>query len=384
MGRAPTGIKPVRLRTAIDEFCERSRARQAEGTARQKTNIMKSFGQIVGLDTPVWMIKRSDFEKAYDIIINGYVNPEVTRGRRSRPGRNTKGSRQQLRNCLRTFASFCHDEEYMLESVTMPKNDRFPSTKRVMDERREFFVIPRDEWAMILDFAEEIHPRIRAAAALAFYSGRRVSEIASLRFGDIDWRHLEVKFQIHKKGLPVGDTGGLTPLYPDLHEELERWRRWVTEQHGVPQANWFVVPARYHPKDLRSIGVGGEVWDTPWLWPLNVEKKIYLTSLNEDVRKLFAYFGIGPGEGTGMHTFRRSAAVHIADTYGLEVAQAFLGHDTVVTTQQYTRNREGYKKLRHALMMDEQVAVVRSIFEWGTPPGPYNPETRRPALRLVA
>lgn len=355
MGRPATPPKHLvaqRLDHARDAWLREWRdaaRRTGSSTPESKAVIINTVVDVLGAARQVWTLTSGDFQRAMHSLKNGADEAEQARrrqeGRRSRRGRTTVGSISAAALALRQFAEYCHNQHWLSEGITLKKEQfkvHAPQTREGVLAAK-YTRIPEAEWSSLLETAERIHPRCRMTVALGLYCGRRVSEVVRLQWRDINWDTEEIYFYNQKR------LRWLTvPLFPQIREEFEHWRRWVTEKHGIPQPDWFLVPNRVPITSLTNVFLRQQARKEPWLWPLDMHIPSRIETVQSDVRRLCDKLGLGPGENT--HTFRRSSAKVIAKKFGLTAAQALLDHQSVVTTQRYTGNEDGQEALRDALM----------------------------------
>ena len=143
---------------------------------------------------------------------------------------------------------------------------------------------------------------------LLYSTGMRVSELAELKIGDIDF---------NRQTLRVTGKGN--------------------KQRTLP----FGQPARDALKNyLQGLDIGDHVLVSEKLKPLS----------SRDIYRIVANQLSGTGMQLGPHSLRHSAATHLLDNGAdLRSVQELLGHSSLTTTQIYTqvsvqRLREGYAK----------------------------------------
>jgi integrase/recombinase XerD len=150
--------------------------------------------------------------------------------------------------------------------------------------------------------------RYRAALMTAYGAGLRISEVVSLRIGDIDSKRMLIRVRQGK-----GNKDRYAMLSPRLLDVLRCWwRSW----HPAGQ------PQRYTMDD--------------WLFP-NWRKGRHMSS--ESVRNACreAARAAGISRRVTVHTLRHSFATHLLENGAdVRVIQSLLGHSRIETTARYT------------------------------------------------
>lgn len=253
------------------------------------------------------------------------------------------------RATLNQFIQFCKREGWMdpafdpLWEVTR--------SKRVNGHRAARFAkrnVPFEEWPALLDAAGTVSPATRMLVAVALLCGRRASEVAFLRWGDI--KNGRVHFWNIKLGR-VAHAGGM-PVSPWLQRELDTYTAWYRQHTGIaePEPEWPLVPTRLQPAAALDTGVKFAQRDRG-AWPLNLSKNLTPNNVTREIRDALEAHGWTDEElyGEGGHTLRRSFALHLEDVADLEAATAALDHDSSKMTAQYTGRRGGRKAMEKAL-----------------------------------
>lgn len=371
MGRPkapPRHLTACRLDAATESFLAyvRTLVSTDSGTPAAKAVIMRGLVERLGASRPVWTLTCGDFDDVAMWIINGADEAEAARrraeGRKPRTGRKTRGSIAAVGITLRQFAEHARRHQWLDNGVTL-LDEIVKSHKERLDgdaEAAEPLRIPRQQWPDMLARAEQIHARCRMAVALGLHCGRRVSEVVGLQWKHIDWTAQTIRFYNVKRGRWL-----TLPLFPEIRSEIERWREWAEREYGPVQADWYLVPSRT-PNPRGGPASLVILRRQSWRWPVNMTQKSSTETVNKDVRRLLAQLGIGANEGTGTHTWRRSAAQEVAREHGLAVAQVFLDHKSVVTTQRYTGTAYADEQLWNAFMGEGGAAVT------GTASAPHN------------
>jgi integrase len=346
----PRQLIPVRLDFAVAQFMEYVRGAVAadSGTAATKAVVVRALLERFDGSREVWTLTSGDLQDTLTWVIRG-ASPEEAEerrrtGRKPRTGRKTQGSVSQARTVLRQFAEYCRLHLWIAEGVTIHKEIVRGVKSDLRAEETSYVRIPPADWEMVLVKAEHIHMRCRMAVALGLYCGRRISESVRLQWKNIDWQEEVISFYNKKRGHWFA-----VPLHPDIRREIEYWCAWAIQAgYGPPQDDWYLVANRVDSRYITGPNSRARLRLNPSLWRLDMTKPSSTGTIWKDVRKLLNELGLGAKEGT--HTFRRSSAKAIAKTSGLRAAQALLDHKTVVTTQGYTGNEDGYEQLVETLM----------------------------------
>ena len=234
---------------------------------------------------------------------------------------------------------------------------------------------------MLLDAAESQHPRDRAACAIGFYLMPRISELADIRWGDVDFIDNSVTL-----GRSKTNDGDRMPMVTELREELLKWKTVYEHEHGALEDRWFVVPAFGHGPRSRTTGRYGITHETPF-FPTRMASKPY-----ELVKRALVATGKYTEDQvywTGGHTLRRSGARGLYDNLkdqgvdnALRLVQCWLGHSTVLNTQKYIGINVD-RELRNKLFAGKSMfANVQPTYPQGAEHGSESgTEVRR--LRLV-
>jgi integrase/recombinase XerC len=207
------------------------------------------------------------------------------------------------------------------------------ANKKAVTVRSKKQPLTADQLRQIIKLAYEHHHRDGMTVMLLACTGCRESEIAGLRWADVDLSS-GVLYVFRSK---VQDYHEI-PCPPELVAALGEWKTWVEERYGEIQPSWYLVPARAH--------VGWIGFMNPD-WPLAVERP--QTKIRDRVKVLLGAVG-ADARGRGSHTMRRTAANLILEQTGdIRVAQALLGHASVTQTEQYLSIDAQKAKLRDAM-----------------------------------
>ncbi len=174
------------------------------------------------------------------------------------------------------------------------------------------------------------HPRDRAMIALAMNTGLRISEIISLKVGDVNLETGDICTTLHKNR-----KTDAFPISGDLDAELRRWLTFYAQVAGPLIPEWYLVPAKARIPIKMVEGIPPE--QVP-LRPTRLQ--CYPQYLLDNI---FAELGVKV-KGQGWHVFRRSIARLYYDKMLSEtgsrddatrITQALLNHSTQATTERY-------------------------------------------------
>lgn len=178
----------------------------------------------------------------------------------------------------------------------------------------------------VIDTATPLGMRDRAIIELLYGSGLRVSELASLNVGDIDYSLGFVQ---------VTGKGGKERFVPLGSIALDALGRYLDE--GRP------VLEQKHPKQSQELSLMRQP-----LFLNRLGKRLSDRSIRRILYKYILLAGIDP-KGLSPHTLRHSFATHLlSGGADLRSVQEMLGHSSIKTTQIYThvmpeRLRQVYK-----------------------------------------
>ena len=189
--------------------------------------------------------------------------------------------------------------------------------------------IPVLRFEELLDAAE--HPRDRMYIALGLFLFLRSSEIVALRIKHVDLGAGTIKVKIFKT-----DDLDYMPISEELDRELRRYLTWYTQTHGVPDPEWFLVPAKDAPPVHLENGQLRVMSKKARLRPTKQMGQPYLM-----VRRVVESLGYS-GHRVGGHTLRRSGARAYFDHLGeegydraIQRVRAMLHHSTAAMTELY-------------------------------------------------
>jgi len=150
------------------------------------------------------------------------------------------------------------------------------------------------------------HPKFKAALAVAYGSGLRVSEVVALKVSDIDSERMTLRVEQGK-----GSRDRYAMLSPVLLEHLRDWWRFANQQG--------------------QMFVGG--WLFPGLNPINHMTSRHLSRVCKQTAN-----AADIDKNVSMHTLRHSFATHLLEAkVDIRVIQVLLGHSQLDTTARYTQ-----------------------------------------------
>lgn len=225
---------------------------------------------------------------------------------------------------VRAFDRYCQEQGYLakplLSRVVKVRPD--PPKQRV-----------RYSAEQLLEIIEATdHPRDRMFVALLCNTAMRCSEATNIRWSDVDEAGGWIAVDITKT-----DKVDRRPITEDLAVEIRRWKRYLTEQNGMPQDDWYFVCKKYPFRWLP--GAAGKLEITPERGRLVPAQRI--GQPERIVQRALGKLGL-PTLQEGGHTIRRSVALIyfeqlVADGYddALLTVSALLNHSNTIITQRY-------------------------------------------------
>ena len=150
------------------------------------------------------------------------------------------------------------------------------------------------------------HPKFKAALAVAYGAGLRVSEVVALKVRDIDSKRMAIRVEQDK-----GSRDRYALLSPALLEHLRNWWRFANQQ--------------------------GQMFEGGWLFPgLNPIDHMTSRHLSRVCKQTANAAEIE--KNVSMHTLRHSFATHLLEAkVDIRVIQVLLGHAQLSTTARYTQ-----------------------------------------------
>jgi tyrosine recombinase XerC len=273
--------------------------------------------------------------------------------------------------CIRRFAIYLGRQDYKGATISRKLSAvrsfcRFLTRRGVIDEnpakrvssRKTHTYLPKvfsqDEIARILsviDTATPLGKRDRAIVELLYSSGLRISELAGLNIGDVDYSLGFVQ---------VTGKGGKERFVPLGSMALDAIGRYLDEGRPLLESKT--------EKQSQELAVMSK--------PLFINrfgKRLSDRSIRRILHKYILRAGIDP-EGLSPHTLRHSFATHLlSGGADLRSVQEMLGHASIKTTQIYThvmpeRLRQVYKSAHPRAKVNQpegQPDIHGSDFERG-------------------
>ena len=191
-----------------------------------------------------------------------------------------------------------------LFNITLDRPEVVAKLSSVPVARKLPEILSMDEAKQLIDSA--IHPKFKAALAVAYGAGLRVSEVVNLKVSDIDSQRMALRIEQGK-----GRRDRYAMLSPVLLEHLRDWWRFAN-QHG-------------------------QMLKRGWLFPGN--NPIYhMTSRHLSRICKAAVASAGITKKVSMHTLRHSFATHLLEAkVDIRVIQVLLGHSKLNSTALYAQ-----------------------------------------------
>jgi len=188
--------------------------------------------------------------------------------------------------------------------ITLDKPEVVARVCPVTVARKLPVVLSLEEVKRFMVFAA--HPKFKAALAVAYGAGLRVSEVVSLKVSDIDSERMTLRVEQGK-----GSRDRYALLSPVLLEHLRDWWRFANRQG--------------------QMFVGG--WLFPGLNPIDHMTSRHLSRVCKQTAN-----AADIDKNVSMHTLRHSFATHLLEAkVDIRVIQALLGHAQLNTTARYTQ-----------------------------------------------
>lgn len=241
-------------------------------------------------------------------------------------GHQKESSRNLTLSKLRGFFRWCKGRDYMPRDLTTER-------RRIKEPEVHRTLIPLESFDDLLDAAE--HPRDRIIVALGLYLFLRISEIQTLRVGDVDLDEGTINVTIHKtKGFDA------MPICTELDGELRTWLAWYAAHIEAPMSpDMLLVPTK---KDYTMVPgpTGGFVLARFPRYTLNPYKAS--SRPHHAIQRAMAKIGYGT-RWEGGHTLRRSGARALFDSLrgtegsdgALQQVKVMLHHKNVAMTEHY-------------------------------------------------
>jgi integrase/recombinase XerD len=150
------------------------------------------------------------------------------------------------------------------------------------------------------------HPKFKAALAVAYGSGLRVSEVVSLKVSDIDSERMTIRVEQGK-----GSRDRYAMLSPIQLEHLRDWWHFANQQGQMLKGGWLF----------------------PGLNPIDHMTARHLSRVCKQTAN-----AADIDKNVSMHTLRHSFATHLLEAkVDIRVIQVLLGHTQLDTTARYTQ-----------------------------------------------
>lgn len=303
------------LSDSIDDYLRFRRSQDySKATVAQDTQILKRFLATVG---NVWM----------HVIDEKHVNRHF-----------------EAANKTRKSSSLTNDHGVLNRFFLWArKTGRMPVDSDPMFGRRQPRATVRErnriavhEFGRLLDEAGARDPRDRALVAVLLYTLQRDSEVVDLRIRDLDLPGGWLTTRIPKSRLE-----DKMPVCEELDQEMRRWLTYYTEQVGVLDPGYYLIPSR----GVRPVHDGrGRITKHDSFY--RPTKQIRQTG--RIVTPILERIGFpvtdadGKPCGEGSHTIRRSGARALFDQlvtdgydHSLRVVQSMLHHKNQQQTEHY-------------------------------------------------
>lgn len=188
--------------------------------------------------------------------------------------------------------------------ITVGDTERMGKMQPVRVPRKLPVILSREEVRRLIAASNNL--KHQTALAVAYGTGLRVSEVVSLKVGDIDSERMILRVEQGK-----GSKDRYAMLSPILLERLRYW--------------WRVARAQ------------GKMLDGGWLFPgLNPIESLSTRQLNRAIHAAADVAKID--KRVSMHTLRHSFATHLLEQkVDIRVIQVLLGHKKLETTALYTQ-----------------------------------------------
>jgi len=188
--------------------------------------------------------------------------------------------------------------------VTLDRGEVMAKMQPVHLPRKLPVILSRDEVGRLIAAAGNL--KHQTALSLAYGTGLRVSEVVSLKVGDIDSQRMTLRVEQGK-----GQKDRYAMLSPVLLERLRVW--------------WRVARAQ------------GKMFDGGWLFPgLNPIEPMSTRQLNRAIHAAAEQAGIE--KRLSMHSLRHAFATHLLEQkVDIRLIQVLLGHKKLETTALYAQ-----------------------------------------------
>jgi integrase len=230
------------------------------------------------------------------------------------------GTLNKRRYHLAAFFEWARANGYM-----PPASNPLSTTRAVKVMPSAKLRIPADEFPRLLDAAPT--PKDRIIVALGLFLFLRGSEIAELRWQDVDYKSQEIHVTV-----PKTKQRDIMPISKELDYELRRWAVEYGRQAGIVRRENYIVPASVNHLNHEPLLVPGKPHPQAYR---NVQRVLELAGYQVRGEN-------GESLREGQHTLRRSGAralfdARLAEGYdgALRQVQAMLHHTTGAMTEKY-------------------------------------------------
>lgn len=191
-----------------------------------------------------------------------------------------------------------------LFQITLNKPEVLAKVSTVSVARTLPIVLNLDEAKRFIQAAA--HPKFKAALAVAYGAGLRVSEVVALKVSDIDSERMVLRVEQGK-----GSKDRYAMLSPVLLQHLRHWWSFANKHGQMFQGGWLF----------------------PGLNPINHMTSRHLSRVCKETAR-----SAGIKKNVSMHTLRHSFATHLLESrVDIRVIQVLLGHARLGTTALFTQ-----------------------------------------------
>ncbi len=191
-----------------------------------------------------------------------------------------------------------------LYNITLDRPEVVSKLSSVPVARKLPEVLSMDKAKQLIEAA--MHPKFKAALAVAYGAGLRVSEVVNLKVSDVDSERMALRVEQGK-----GRRDRYAMLSPVLLEHLRNWWRFANQQGQMLKAGWLF------PGDN----------------PL-----YHMTSRHLSRVCKVAVSTAGITKKISMHSLRHSFATHLLEAkVDIRVIQVLLGHSKLNSTALYAQ-----------------------------------------------
>lgn len=188
--------------------------------------------------------------------------------------------------------------------ITLDKPEVVTRVRPVTVARKLPVVLSVEEAKRFMAMAT--HPKFKAALAVAYGAGLRVSEVVSLKVSDIDSKRMILRVEQGK-----GSRDRYAMLSPILLEHLRDWWRFANQQGQMFKGGWLF----------------------PGLNPIDHMTSRHLSRVCKQTAN-----AADIDKNVSMHTLRHSFATHLLEAkVDIRLIQVLLGHAQLNTTARYTQ-----------------------------------------------